>query len=158
MSLVWTNSYYVTSNAHYLPLVDPFFTNKIVCKQICFLFVRNFFHFFYGNCNAPINLELQHLPPSPGQSPDIWTFEDWIIQILPPWAKLVFKCPNPTVGFVCPSAPVVFNLKLVYKHANTCLVTLHMMMPLTKIETMKNDLKLNKLPSWTMSVSKCTLL
>ena len=36
-------------------------------------------------CNAPINSKLQHPPPPPpGQTPGIWTFEDWIVQIPAP--------------------------------------------------------------------------
>ena len=53
-------------------------------------------------------------------------------------------------------------MKLVYKNANVCLVTLRMIIPFTKtqlnIETIKNFLKLNQLPSRTMSISKCKLL
>ena len=28
------------------------------------------------------------------QPPVIWTFEDWLVQILASWAKIVFKSPT----------------------------------------------------------------
>ena len=51
-------------------------------------------------------------PPSPGQSPGIWTFEDWIVQIPAPSGQNSVQMPHPIVEFVCQmplSAPVVFN-------------------------------------------------
>ena len=69
--------------------------------------------------NAPINLKLQH-SPTPGQTPGIWTFEDWIaVQIPAPSIQNGVQMPYRVVGFVCQmprlkeqssSAPVVMRL------------------------------------------------
>ena len=82
----------------------------------------------------------------------------------PPPAKIMFKCPTQSsnLSVRCRRRFLSSLMKLVDKHANTCLATLYMMMPFTKtqlnIETAKNHLKLNQLPSRTMSISKCKLL
>ena len=69
----------------------------------------------------------------------------------PTRAKRVFKCPTHSSNLSVRGRCRLLSsfLKLVYKHANT---------QQHKIETIKNYLKLNKLPSWTLSISKCKLL
>ena len=44
-------------------------------------------------------------PPPPGQTPGIWTFEDWVVQIPAPWAKIAFKYPTLALDLTvkCPS-------------------------------------------------------
>ena len=65
--------------------------------------------------------------PFPGQSPGIWTFEDWIIQISAPSGQNSVQMLYPIVGFVC-QMPILKNnrrrlllslIELVHKHANT---------------------------------------
>ena len=110
--------------------------------------------------NAPINSKLQHPLP-----PGIWTFEDWIVQIPAPSGQTNVQMPDPIVGFVYQMPPppkknrrrlLSSVIKLGYKHANTCLVTLYMMMPFTKttliLKLWRIHYKLNKLPSRTMSI------
>ena len=48
---------------------------------------------------APIKSKLQH--PPPGQSPGIWTFEEWIVQIPAPSGQNGVQMPYPFVRFVC---------------------------------------------------------
>ena len=69
-----------------------------------------------------------NIPPPPGQTPGIWTFEDWIVQIPAPSGQNGVPMPHLIVGFVC-QMPLLKNngrwllsslIKLVYKHANTC--------------------------------------
>ena len=44
--------------------------------------------------SASINSKLQHLPPL-GNSPVIWTFEDWFVQTPPPPVIILFtECPT----------------------------------------------------------------
>ena len=53
---------------------------------------------------APINSKSQHPsppPPPPEQTPGIWTFEDWIVQIPAPSGQNGVQMPYPIVGFVC---------------------------------------------------------
>ena len=40
-----------------------------------------------------------NIPPPPGESPGIWTFEDWIVQIPAPSGQK-FQMPYPIVGLV----------------------------------------------------------
>ena len=44
----------------------------------------------------------------PGQSPGIWTFEDWIIQILPPSGQNGVQMPYPIVWFIS-QVPLIKN-------------------------------------------------
>ena len=39
--------------------------------------------------------------PRPGQTPGIWTFENWIVQIPAPSGQNRVQMPYPIVGFVC---------------------------------------------------------
>ena len=53
---------------------------------------------------VPINSKLQH-PPPPRQTPGIWTFENWIVQIPAPSGKNGVQMPYSMVGFVCEIGP-----------------------------------------------------
>ena len=44
-------------------------------------------------------------PPAPGQTPSIWTFENWIVQIPAPSGQNGVQMPYPSVGFVCEIGP-----------------------------------------------------
>ena len=84
--------------------------------------------------NAPINSKLQPQLPSPGHIPGILNFEDWIVQIPAPSGQNGVQMPYPIVGFVCQTLLksnrrrlLLSEIKLLYKHANTCFVTLYMM-------------------------------
>ena len=51
---------------------------------------------------APIHSKHQHLPPPPpGNNPDIWTFEDWLVQVPTPLVKNCIQIPHPSTGFDC---------------------------------------------------------
>ena len=43
--------------------------------------------------------------PPPGQTPGIWTFENWIVQIPAPSGQNGVQMPYPIVGFVCEIGP-----------------------------------------------------
>ena len=48
-----------------------------------------------------MNSKHQHPPPPPGQTPGIWTFEDWVVQIPAPLGKNCVQIPHPGTGFDC---------------------------------------------------------
>ena len=56
-------------------------------------------------CKVPIKSKLQHPLPPAGQTPGIWTFENWIAQIPAPSGQNGVQMPYPTVGFVCEIGP-----------------------------------------------------
>ena len=72
-----------------------------------------------------------NIPPPPWQTPGIWTFEDWIVQIPTPSGQNGVQMPYPIVRFVSyPTkeklflAPVVFNKDLFCKPiAHNCYIS-----------------------------------
>ena len=88
----------------------------------------------YNYCNAPINVKLQHPPAHrPRQTLGVWTSEDCIVQIPAPSHQNDVEMPYTIVAFLG-QTPLWKNnhcwflpslIKLVYKPANTCFVTLY---------------------------------
>ena len=107
-------------------------------------------------------------PPPPGQTPGIWTFEDWIVQIPAPYGQNGVQMPYLIVGFVC-QMPLLKNNRLRLLSSLTRLVYMFrdplydgavftrlelLQKHNFNIETIRKWLKLNYL-SRTMSISKC---
>ena len=86
--------------------------------------------------NALINSKLQHPSPPPPRAFELLKIGSF--KFPPPRAKIVFKCPTLSSIYLSKappkeqssSVPVVCTLK----HANTCLVTLYMMMPFAETQ------------------------
>ena len=109
-----------------------------------------------------------NIPPPPGQTPGIWTFEDWIVQIPAPYGQNGVQMPYLIVGFVC-QMPLLKNNRLRLLSSLTRLVYMFrdplydgavftrlelLQKHNFNIETIRKWLKLNYL-SRTMSISKC---
>ena len=88
-------------------------------------------------------IKAKYVKAHPRQSPGTWTIEDWITQNPAPSGQSSVHIPYPFVGFACQMPLLKNNLRrllssllinFVYKHANTRLVTLCMMLPFTKTQ------------------------
>ena len=68
--------------------------------------------------------------PTPGQSPGIWAFEDWIVG--------VFKCHTQSSNLSVRGCRRLLPsfIRVMYKNGNTCLITLYMIMPSYKSKTL----------------------
>ena len=107
---------------------------RLAKRNATFIRIRimssNYYYFEWGKViilliiHAPNNSKLQH-PPTPGQTPGIWSCEDWIVQIPAPLSQNGVQIPYPIVGYVC-QMPFLKNnrcqllsslMQLLYNHA-----------------------------------------
>ena len=86
--------------------------------------------------NAVMRRSTRNFNPLPGKTRAFELLKIGSFKFPPPWAKMVLKCPP--YRRICLSNPTKEQLRirllsslqqLLYKHANTCFLTLYMMMP-----------------------------